>query len=466
VSDGAPTGLGVRAAFAVAATGIEKLVALGIALYLPRHLDLADYGRYAFVLACANFFQVLPDASLEAVLVARLAAADRDVPRLAGQGAAVRLVVALVGAALALGFLALALRGRGMLAPAAVYACALVFLAASPYKALLRGQLRMQRYLGLLAGQAAVAVTLVVAAIVSGGGLVAVLGGIAVGALAAVLLGRVLAGPGARPRFDPALGRALVVAAWPLAAGTLLLAGAQQVLYVLLLRTHGEDAMGLLGGATKVVEAVGLLPSALMVTMLPALSRAERDTSGLATARAADAARLLAVALVPPCALLACWPEAALTTILGPRLAPAAPVLRIVVALVPLGATGAVLSNLLIAAGMQRVLLVGTATGAAAMVALGAALVPRAGAGGAATATVVAMLTGQCMLLVLPSTRVRATAVLGAALPPVAVGALAAALGSWAAAPASGVLVLVAVYAAGLVATGMLSRAQLARWWQ
>ena len=63
MSDVGPSGLGRRAAYAVLATGIEKAVALGIALYLPRrHLGLEDYGRYTFVLAYLNFFQVLPDA--------------------------------------------------------------------------------------------------------------------------------------------------------------------------------------------------------------------------------------------------------------------------------------------------------------------------------------------------------------------------------------------------------------------
>src|SRR5438034_779142 len=71
-----PTGLGGRAVHGILALGLEKTVALGIALYLPRHLGLADYGRYAFLLSYLGFFQALPDAALEAVLVARLARAS------------------------------------------------------------------------------------------------------------------------------------------------------------------------------------------------------------------------------------------------------------------------------------------------------------------------------------------------------------------------------------------------------
>src|SRR5438034_11419294 len=68
-----PSGLGGRAVHGILALGLEKTVALGIALYLPRHLGLADYGRYVFLVSYLGFFQALPDGAIEAVLVARLA---------------------------------------------------------------------------------------------------------------------------------------------------------------------------------------------------------------------------------------------------------------------------------------------------------------------------------------------------------------------------------------------------------
>src|SRR5437899_12321121 len=68
-----PSGLGGPAVHGILALGLEKMVALGIALYLPRHLGLADYGRYVFLVSYLGFFQALPDAALEVVLVPRLA---------------------------------------------------------------------------------------------------------------------------------------------------------------------------------------------------------------------------------------------------------------------------------------------------------------------------------------------------------------------------------------------------------
>ena len=66
-------GLGRGTALGVVATGLDRVAALGIALWLPRHLGLDDYGRYTLVITLLAFCQTLPDASLESVLVARSA---------------------------------------------------------------------------------------------------------------------------------------------------------------------------------------------------------------------------------------------------------------------------------------------------------------------------------------------------------------------------------------------------------
>ena len=42
-------GLAGGAALGLLAVALEKVTALGIALYLPRHLGLDDYGRYALL---------------------------------------------------------------------------------------------------------------------------------------------------------------------------------------------------------------------------------------------------------------------------------------------------------------------------------------------------------------------------------------------------------------------------------
>src|SRR5262252_5152183 len=172
IEGASPSGLGRRALYAVLATGLEKAVALGIALYLARrHLGLADYGRYTFVLGYLNFFQVLPDVSLEAVVVTRLAAIGRDAADLPGRAALVRFLTSLAGAVAGLSLLPVLAGTHALFWPAMVWSIGLLASAINPYRALLRARLQMGRYLCLLGVQGMIALVLLAVVVRGGGGL-------------------------------------------------------------------------------------------------------------------------------------------------------------------------------------------------------------------------------------------------------------------------------------------------------
>jgi len=457
-------GLAGGAAYGVVAVALEKTVALGIALYLPRHLGVADYGRYALLVSYLGFFQVLPDTSLEAVLVARLARAGGHSGEMAGRAAFLRLVVSLGGAILGLGVLAAVARDATLLAAGVVAAAGLAAGAGSPYRALLRARLHPRRYVALLGGQALIAIALLAAAIAADRGLVVILGASSAAAFAGVLLGRLLVGRGARLRADAGLGRALVVEAWPLAGATLALVGAQQVLQLLVFRQHGASEVGFLGGAQKMVEAVGLLPQALMLSVLPALSLAAA-VPGAASQTARDVARLLVIVLLPAVAALVLWAEPVLGAMFGRPFAGASPVLRVLAPAALLGATGSVLTNLLVAVGLQRALVRVTGASALVIVALGVALVPGFGAVGAALAVVAGMIAGQVALLAVGATRRVVGPVLAGVLSPLARGvASAGAIAGLGVPFAAGAGLLLVGYPAALLVTGTVRRADLARW--
>jgi O-antigen/teichoic acid export membrane protein len=456
--------LGRHAAYGVVAVALEKAVNLGIALYLPRHLGLADYGRYAFLVSYLGFFQVLPDMSLELTLVTRLARAGADARRLAGPAAIVRLGVSLVGAALGLALLAAIGRDGELVAAGAVSAATLALLAANPYRALLRAELRLRRYVGLIAGQSAISVGLLAAVVQVDGGLIAVFAAVGGGAVGGLALGRLLVGAGTGLAPDRPLAMRLLADAWPLAATALALIGAQQVVQLLLLRLHGPGEVGLLGGAQRLVEAVGFLPQALMLSVLPVMSRAALAPNGAARA-ASDASRVLAIAVLPAAAALALWSEAVLRGVLGPPFVAAAPVLRILAPVTLLGATGVVVTNLLVALGLQRILLAVNTIAGAALVALGAILVPEHGAAGAAAAVLAATLGGQIALVALPATRRHVGPVLGAVMRPLALAALAAAgVVAFGGSLGAGAGLLFIAYPVALLATATVTRADLARW--
>ena len=460
----APSGLGRGAAWGIAGVGLEKLVALGIALYLPRHLSLADYGRYAFLVSYLGFFQALPDASLEAVTVARLARVESGAQALAGGAAFVRLVASLVGAGLGLAVVWLATADAQLVRAGAVAAAGLAALAGNPYRPFLRARARMARYVVLAGGQGVLAVGLLAVAVRAGGGLLAVFGATSAAAVGGLALGRWLVGRGAEMAADPRLARSLVVEGWPLAGTALVLLGGQQLVQLALLRLHGAEEVALLGAAQRLVEALGLLPRALMLTVLPALSRAALEKTRAAEA-ASVSVRLLVVVLVPPTVLLVLWGEPILGTVFGASLAAAAPVLRVLAPAGLLGATGIVLTNLLLVLGLQRALFGATAGAALTMGGLGLVLVRPFGAVGAAAALVAALLGGQLVLLALPGTRGPIRTALRGVVGPLALGVLAGGgAASFRASLTAGAGLLLVAYPAALLLTRTVTPADLRRW--
>ena len=455
-------GLAGGAALGLMAVALEKVTALGIALYLPRLLGLEDYGRYVLLMSYLGLFQGLADASLESVLVTRLAR-ERAPAALAGRGAVARLGVSLLGAATALVTLAIATGDAALVRAGAVAAAAFAAGAANPYRLLLRARLALGRYLGLVAGQALLGVVLLALVVREGGGLVAVFAALAAAALGGLVLGAALAGRGVEIAVDRALGRALVRDAWPLAGTTTALTGAQQVLALVLLRAHGNAAVGLLGGAQRLLDAIALVPQALMVSVLPSLSLAAAEPRA-ATARAREAARLLAVLIVPAAVGLLVWAEPVLAHAFGASFVAAAPTLRWLAGLAVVGATGTVTTNLLLALGMQRILLRVAVAAAVAIVLAGVLVVPAAGAPGAAAVLLATWIAGQVALLALRATRPHVAPVLAAAVRPALVGALAGAGALYGDASWSTAAAFLVAYAALLVLTRTVTARDVARW--
>jgi len=419
------------ALLAMIATGVDRLAALAIALWLPRHLGLADYGEYTLVVALLAVFQSLPDGSLESVLVAQLAREGVASRQLAGAAIPVRVAVSGVCGLAGLVALGLASGQARLVLAAAPWALGLWIAAANPYRVLLRAELRFGRYLALIASQAGAMIAALAVVLALGGGLRGVLGTGIVAASAGLLAGWWLAGGGIRARYDRSVARALLRGAVALAATGALLVGAQQFLALVLLRLHGAEAVGLYGGAQRLVDAVNLVPQAMTVRVLPLLARRGRA----AEVTAAAAARQLAILVVPLASILMLWPAEVLAIVLGSAFAAAAPILRALGLVALLGASGQVVTALLVATERERHLFATTAVSAGIIVLLGVLLVPAFGAQGLALAMASGMMSGQIGLAMLPTTRASFVPVVRASGRALAAGILAAALALVAAGP-------------------------------
>lgn len=417
----------IDASLGIIAAAIEKAVALGVALYLPRHhLGLEDYGRYTFVLAHLGLFQALPDQALETALVARLAGNPQDARRLAGDGAVLRGLMSLLTGLLGLLVLRWVSDDPVVFRTGIGWCGALVATAANPFRALLRAQLAMGRYLALIAGQVSVALLCFAWVVQHDGTVPQIVVAIGTGNAFGLMLGRALAGGGVYPGRWTVVARQLIAVAAPLAVTGLVLLGAQQVVQIWLLRAHGVAAAGLVGGAQKLLDAVNVLAQAVMVTLLPALALAASESREAAIRIARRVLTQLLLILAPIAVMLMWWPEPALQALFGDRLLPAADIVRVSSVAIISFASGVVLMNLFVPLGQQRVLLLTTIVSAIVTIACGWAFVDAYAGVAVAGASLLGVVAGQMALLLYPTTRAATASVLRGAVGPLALAGLAA----------------------------------------
>jgi O-antigen/teichoic acid export membrane protein len=357
---------------------------------LTRHLGVVDFGRFVTVSSLIVIVAILADAGLTTVGVREYAVRDaKGRHRLMRNLVALRLVVAAIGLGGAVLFAFVAGYGRVLVAGTAFAGIGLVFtMAQHTYIIPLTAELRLGRATMLDLLRQALTTVGIVSLVIAGAGLLAffilpIPVGIAV--LAATLVA-IRGHPGMRPRADREEWRYLVVETLPAAAASVLASLFYRVAIVMMSVIATAVQTGYFSASFRVVEAIVAVPSLIVGSAYPVLSRAA-DTSQRRLSHWFQ--RLFEI-----CVILGAWSALVLTVgakpvinlVAGADFAPAVPVLRIQGLALAATFLVALFGGTLWVVRAKRELVVGTVAGVAAAIALTAVLVPIAEAKGAAIA--------------------------------------------------------------------------------
>ncbi|MBI3767339.1 MAG: oligosaccharide flippase family protein [Deltaproteobacteria bacterium] len=398
-------------AFALTATAIEKGGAMLLLLVIARTLGAEGFGRYAGLMALLAFVQLGVEFGQEPVLVRLLAQRTAgDVARLVDGALAMRLVFATAGGVL------LVVVGRRLLPidlGALLFAAAgLVAASGAVLRAIFRTEQRLEWLcIVALANVTAFAAMLAVARALDLG-LSGVVGAWCAGQLGTSLAAATIARRArrVRPRWRNAVTATLARSGWALALNAVLLTVTLRVGQLVVLSLAGAEQSGYLAAGSRLAEAFALLPEALMLVLLPTLSAydvAARDAQRALSVRVIRWLGLLALTVIVAVSIAA---PTLIAVLFGARYLPAAPALQISIWLALLAATGSVFTNLLIARGLERVLLVINAASSLVTVGLSLVVVPRLGFVGAAAVSLAAGVLAQVMLVLLPAIRAEVVA--------------------------------------------------------
>lgn len=375
-----------------AGRGTAVLVQFGAFAVIAAHLGPGLFGIYAFAIAFAALFRLIPSFGLEPVLTREIAQ-DPEVERaLVPNIVYARVALACVGYLI----LAAALFGAGYEAATAeaalVAGCVLLFVAGETFRNSLAVRLRLgfAALADIVEALFSLAGVLVLAH--AGSGVIAFLWlYVAAKALNAVIVA-IAAGSLAKYSWRPKV-RAwtpALRAAVPLALSGLLIAVYYRVGIVVLTRLHPSDDVGQYGAAYRFFETFLILPGLLVTVLQPVLARSLSASRDVLERRYGGAVHLAAL-LGLPIGLIG--------GMTGWRLLPAIPgfgefegagvALSIISPAAAAVFVAAVAQSMLIMARLQRTVLVISGLALAVNVPLIAVLIPSFSFVGAAVATTI-----------------------------------------------------------------------------
>lgn len=387
---------------AVRSIGYFAGLALGLLSVplLTRHLGVVDFGAFVTVSSLLAIVMILADAGLTTVGVREYSVRDAAGRlRLMRNLVAVRLVIAVIGAVGALFFAVAAGYDDVLVAGTALGGVGIVFMMAQQtYVIPLTAELRLGLATMLDLLRQALTVAGVVVLVVAGAGLLSffvlpIPVGIVV--LAATIL-LIRGHRGVRPRAERKEWAYLLAETLPAAAASVLASLFYRVAIVMMSVIATAEETGYFSASFRVVEAFVAVPSLVVGSAFPLLSRAaETDRQRLSY----GFRRLFDV-----CVILGAWVALALATgaepvidfIAGGDFAPAVPVLQIQGPAIAATFLVALFGGTLWVVRAKRELVIGNLVGVTTAIVLTGLLVPVADAKGAA----VAMLCAESLLAV------------------------------------------------------------------
>lgn len=459
-----PRSVARGATYGLVAQLVDKLLPIAIFLYLARSLSAESFGQYSFLIAYLALFQIVPEQSIDTVLVRTLTHSPDDKGHVFRATLSLRVAMAVVGAVVATLLVAPVSGGRTDAVLAAAAASGLVTAMAGAYRSYFRAELDIRAVLYISCLRAVLLTIGIVAAMMIAPGVLAVFISVAVAngfttlIVAIASRRRVAFGLG----YSAKIWREVAAGAVPLALNALAITVSLRAGQILLMSMRGPIDVGLLGAASRVSDAFTLLPEALMVAIYPLMTglQASDPDKLFATARRSVRYLLLPTGLgVVGCMLAG---EPLMETLFGETFTDAGQALAILSVLALFGATGTVMVNLLVAVHAERTLSRNTVVFSVLTVLLSIPAIEHWGFIGAAVVSVLTSIASQLSLALIPSTGRYVRACLAAGLRPIFAVALAAAVGSLVVDTTISLVVGTLAYIATVVATGAVSRQDLA----
>lgn len=191
---------------------------------------------------------------------------------------------------------------------------------------------------------------------------------------------------------------ALLREAFPLALSAMVIIVYMRIDQVMLGEMLNDEAVGMYTVATKISEVFYFIPSAFVMSLVPALVQARESDGANYLVRVEEMFSIVAIGSVFIAVPISMFAAPLIKFLFGPNFNSAAPVLQVHIWALVFAALGVASGQYLLLEGLNGILLQRTALGAAVNVMLNVLWIPRYGIVGAAWASLIAYGIATCFL--------------------------------------------------------------------
>lgn len=411
----------------IAGDVIDKLIYLVLVIYLTRYLGAIGFGKYSFVLAFLVFFRIVTDLGINMILVREVCRDPTKASKLMGNAAVIKLVLSFSAIALAAIIISLLPSPTDTTTYVYILSAILLFDSFSLlFSRIFQVELKMKYFVLANLIYRALSAGLIFLIIFSKGTLLQIIIVLVFSSFIRLMVNYLCSRKFVRPKFkiDFELWRFLARESWPLALAGIFIIIFTRIDQVMLSMMRGDAAVGYYAASVNLVEALGIIPNAFMLSVFPLLSRffaTSRDIHKRTYALSFKYMAILAIPIAVGTTLLA---NPIIPFIYGNQFLPSVIVLQILIWANVFIFTGTIHYQLLISASKQKYGFLFSGTTAVLNVVLNLGLIPRYGIVGAAIATAISLGTGAIIPLFPTATRAYAIALWRSILKPIIASAV------------------------------------------
>jgi len=378
-----------------------KIITLFVVIYMVRYLGDADYGRYAFVFAFISFFTIISDFGMHSILVREIARSPHIAKKLLGNATIVSSffsIVAFMTAVLAIYLMDYPIETKKLVWLASIE---LLLHAMLPFGVIYEVNLKMKysvifgvvnRVFLLIAVLAIVFYDLGLSLLV----IVTVVSEALHNVLMVIFSRRFI-----WPDFslDTDMCKLLLKESLPLALSSVFIIIYFKIDVIMLSMMKGDAAVGIYSASYRLTEAFIFIPSTLMVSMFPLMSRYfEKSKETFVFAYLKSFKYLFSIAL-PLAVGITFFADEIILLLYEVQFFDSIKVLQILIWATAIIFINLSLGQLLVSMNKQNITTISTAICALINVALNLILIPYFSYNGAAIATVITEFTCTCIML-------------------------------------------------------------------